>query len=502
MKIPAGGQTYDPMWRLLLEQQEQESLNVFATPGDFADYINPKNKHTPALDLIDRELVNLMNTPDSRLIISMPPQEGKSVRVAGDFPAWALLQEPDWRIITASYGQRLADRNGRSIRRRISNYPELGLEIAPDHGGVSEWSIKGRDGSVFSVGIGGGVTGMPADLMIIDDPIKNRKEAESEMYRDTVWDWWTDEASTRFGAGTRVALIMTRWHEDDLAGRLLERDSSAGWRELNIPAQCEDPLLDPLGREVGEFMVSARGRNRRQWEQRKRTAGSRTWNALFQGRPTAAEGGVFKREWMNTNQYQQPLWLERSDGTCVTTSPGDELMISADFAFKDKETSDPISIGVWMRRGVNVYLLDRINGRHDFLASRSALRGMAAKWPQAILKLVEDKANGTAIIRSLRSFIPGIVPEEPRGGKMERAHAITPFWEGGNVYLPAPEICPWVSEYIEELAAFPNGKNDDDVDMTTQAVNRLLLAPLLSGEDLTDNLFDELDDRGFVYSPW
>lgn len=493
--------TTDPVWRLLLERQTDRK-SIFATPGDLAQHLNPRNKRTPALELIDRELVNLMNTPDSRLIISMPPQEGKSVRVAGDFPAWALTQEPDWRIITASYGQRLADRNGRAIRRRIANHPELGLRVASDHGAVSEWSLEGHEGGVFSVGIGGPITGQPADLMIIDDPIKSRSEADSEIKRDNVWDWWTDEASTRFGAGTRVVLIMTRWHHDDLAGRLMSRDTEAGWRELNIPAQCEDPLTDPLSRQVGEYMVSARGRNEWQWDQRKATAGTRTWNALFQGNPTASEGGIFKRDWFK-HQYDIPLHLERSDGTCVTTNPGDELMISADFAFKDKTDSDPVSIGVWMRRGVNVYLLDRINDRLDFLASRTALRGLAAKWPQAILKLVEDKANGTAIIRSLASLIPGIVPEEPRGGKVERANAVTPFFEAGNVWVPTPELCPWVVDYINELAAFPNGVHDDDVDMSTQAINRLLLTPILMGTDLTgDSAFDQLDDRGYVYSPY
>lgn len=224
----------DTLWASALEAAATQfettpdtATTRFPTPGDLAAYLNPRNVRTPALDLIDKALVELMNTPDGRLIITMPPQEGKSLRVAGDFPAWALLQQPDWRIITASYGQRLADRNGRAIRRRIANHPELGLTIARDNGAVSEWTLEGHEGGVYSVGIGGSVTGQACDLMIIDDPVKSRQEAESETIRSHVWDWWTDEASSRFGAGTRVVLIMTRWHEDDLAGRLLEHDAPA-----------------------------------------------------------------------------------------------------------------------------------------------------------------------------------------------------------------------------------------------------------------------------------
>ena len=768
-------QAPDPVWKLLLERyQPSATAAAYATPGMLAATLNRHTRQTPALDLVDKALVEAFNTPDSRLIISMAPQEGKSVRVAGDFPVWALLQDPERRIVTASYGADLATRNGRAIRRRITSNPQLGLAIAADNGAVGDWTIDGHQGGVFSVGIGGGVTGRPADMLIIDDPIKSRAEADSATYRERVWDWWTDEASARLAPGAPVVLIMcmtgdtpvllpdgtekplrdvrpgdkvatyehgrlttatvknwanqgpdnlfrvrmksgrtvranarhpfltinangeeewlrtdqiqpgrsiltatgesgaespaqsmgaaclhaprvcatrttarrdgqpgtaplrstlrrvaalvlstatalltkrwtsssrsrvgtapsaasprptrtpaptgtgnsasttttrparcaacsattatlqsatarprpssgqplhtwrltpdevvsvepcgredvydvqidrtenfianglvshnTRWHEFDLAGRLVEDDASAGWKVLNIPAQADhDPAkgeTDPLGREPGEFMVSARGRTLTQWEQRKRTAGSRTWNALYQGRPSPAEGGVFKRDWWR--EYTQPLWLVRDDGTCVTTNPGDQVIISADFAFKDTAASDYVAIGVWLRRGPNAYLLDQVHDRLDFLASMRARRGLVAKWPQAGLKLVEDKANGTAIINTLSRSIPGIVPEVPRGGKTERANAVVPFVEAGNVWLPAAEIAPWVGDFIEEHAAFPTGKHDDQVDATSQALNRLLLSPVLdmTDDELTPDEFTQLDELGYVYTPY
>lgn len=297
----------------------------------------------------------------------------------------------------------------------------------------------------------------------------------------------------------------TRWHQDDLAGRLVEKDMQAGWQVINIPAQADHRPdkgeTDLLGRAPGEFMQSARGRTQRQWELRKHTAGSRTWNALYQGRPSPAGGGVFKRDWWR--EYTQPMWLELPDGTRRTTNPGDRVILSADFAFKDTAASDYVAIGVWLQRGPNVYLLDQIHDRLDFLASMRALRTLAARWPQAGLKLVEDKANGTAIINTLSRTIPGIVPEVPRGGKTERANAVVPFVEAGNVWLPSVEIAPWIDGYIEEMAAFPTGKHDDQVDQTTQALNRLLLAPVLDNTDgFEPDEFSDLDDQGYVYSPY
>ena len=207
----------DLAWRLLLNAYEPKTKAAkYPTPGVLARHINRHTKQTPALGLIDQALVQAFNTPDARLIISMPPQEGKSVRVAGDFPVWALMHNPDCRIVTASYGADLATRNGRAIRRRITSN-DLGLTIARDNGAVGNWTLDGHQGGVFSIGIGGGVTGRPADMLIIDDPIKSRAEAESSAYRERVWDWWTDEASARLDRRPGRA------HHDPLAHRRSRR---------------------------------------------------------------------------------------------------------------------------------------------------------------------------------------------------------------------------------------------------------------------------------------
>lgn len=501
-----------------------EASVSYTTPGKLAQAIRPDTVQTPALDRIDAALVDLRAKPNGRLIVTMAPQEGKSQRVAHDFVVWWLKELSFTRIVTASYGQELANRNGLAVRRTITTHPELGLRIARDNGAAKNWSLvhttgpdigKPTGGGLFSVGIGGGVTGRPADLLVIDDPIKSRAEADSEKHRQKVWDWWTDEASARLAPGAPVVMILTRWHEDDLAGRLLAEPGSP-WRVLNIPAQAdhnpEDGETDPLGRQPGEFMISARGRTETEWLERKRAAGSRTWQALYQGSPKAPEGSMFKRTSWQT--YDQPMWIVRDDGSRIVTG-FDDLLISWDMAFKDTDSSDYVVGQVWARRGADCYLLDQVRGRMDFPATLVAFKALAAKWPQAVLKLVEDKANGTAVIAMLTRTIPGIVPVEPDGGKVARAAAVSPLVESRNVWLPDPAIeadltadpsiedatpwpYAWVPDFIEEAAGFPTAAHDDQVDSMTQALNRLVLQPLAAGEDLytAEDLFDDLADHG------
>ena len=474
--------------------------SLYRSPGHVARVTNPHTVDTPALSIIDQALVDALEVPDSRLIISMAPQEGKSVRVANDFPVWALTRNPDLRIVTASYGQSLANRNGRAIRNRIITHPELGLSIARDNGSVSEWQLRGHEGGVYSVGIGGSVTGRPADLLIIDDPIKDRKEADSKLMRDNVWDWWTDAASARLAPGASVVLILTRWHEDDLAGRLVARDVDAGWQVINIPAQADhDPSAgetDILGREPGEFMISARGRTREQWERRKATAGARTWASLYQGRPAPQTGGVFPPE-AQWPRYEQPLWTVRQDGSrwVPSAARGDHEMVQSwDLAFKDTDSSDYVVGQVWLRIGHQVYLLDQVRERLNFTATLEAMKNLSARWPQAVAKFVEDKANGPAVINALQRQLQGLIPIEPEGSKFARASAVSPLTEAGNVVMPTANLLPNVAELFEELKSFPNSSHDDTVDAMSQALNRLLLLPLQQAQTIDQLVPDDAVD--------
>ena len=498
-----GGMTGTRSWVDDLERHlTGEHAVSWDTPGQLAQDLDPRTVQTPALDLIDEALVRTLHKPDGRLILMMPPQEGKSQRVTRRFPTWVLHENPDTRVAIASYEHGVARRWGRAIRDDIRTHPELGLTVRRDLAGQSEWQLAGAEGGVFTVGIGGGLTGRPVDLLIIDDPIKDRRQADSAVYRQLVWDWWLEVGATRLAPGAPVILVLTRWHQDDLAGRLLDAEDGDQWEVLRIPAQADhDPEAgetDPLGRKPGDWLESARGRLRRQWEAIKVRSGSRTFQALYQGRPSSPGGTIFKRDlWC---YYDTPQWIEREDGTRVVTN-ADDLIISWDMTFKGTEGTDKVSGQVWMRRGADAFLLDRINDRMDFMGTVRAFRQLAARWPQAVLKLVEDKANGPAVISMLGHTVPGIVPEEPQGGKEARAAAVSPLQEARNIWLPSPELAPWVSDLVDEAADFPNGKHDDDVDAMSQALNRLILQPLLAGEIvLAEDLEPELADTG-TYVP-
>lgn len=475
----------------------------WASPGELACHLDPRTTQTPALQLIDEHLVRLATTPDSRLLLSMPPQEGKSQRVSRWFPLWCLINNPNLRIAIVSYEHSIARRWGRAIRDLIRDHPELGLAVRPDLSAQHEWQLVGSDGGVYTAGIGGALTGRPVDMLIVDDPIKDREQADSRVYRERAWDWWTDVGQTRLAPGAPVVVVATRWHEEDLTGKLHTADPGT-WPLLNIPAQADhDPAKgedDPLGREVGEWMESARRRTPEQWEARKKGTPARAWNALYQGRPAPPSGKLFKRdEWA---RYDQPLWIDRDDGSRIipgTLGHDLEIVQSWDFTFKDKDTSDWVVGQVWLRRGVDAYLLHQVRERAAFARSCQMVLEVTAKWPQAVAKLVEDKANGPAIMNALRRKVGGLVPVEPEGSKYARAEAITPFVKGRNVILPTPELAPWVGDLIDEAASFPHGAHDDQVDALTQGVHRLLLVPVIDEQthDVDDLIDDEDADLGW-----
>lgn len=456
------------VWNTVLDILEHR--HIYPTPGDLAHALDPRTVRTPALDLIDAELIRATTTPDARLIISMPPQEGKSTRVARAFPLWLLTQRPDTRIVIGSYGVSLARGHGRWIRDRLTQHPTLGITPAPGNSAVDNWRIAKIDGStaeggVLSVGVGSGLTGNPADCVIIDDPHRDRKAADSEHQRDAVWEWWTDTVSTRLAPGAPVIVILTRWHQDDLAGRLLAAEDGHLWRVINIPAQAEKS--DPLGRAPGEYLTSARrdrhGRPRTdaQWDAIKTRVGTRTWTALYQGRPSPAAGGVLQRDWWSYWWQPPPL--------------NGRVIQSWDMAFKGKPSSDFVVGQVWIQDGADLYLLDQVRGRWAFTETVAQVKQLRERWPMTTATLVEDKANGTAVIDQLRHTIPGLVPIEPEGGKLARTSAISPYVEAGNIHLPHPSRYPWVNDLIEEAAGFPNASHDDQVDALSQAVTWLLV---------------------------
>ena len=409
---------------------------------------------------LNRKLVDVAAGRIKRLIVSMPPRHGKSELVSRYFPAWYLGSFPNKRIILASYEADFAASWGRKARDLLEEHgPFLfGVTVSKASSAASRWDIEGREGGMATAGVRGPITGKGANIAIIDDPVKNDQEALSQTYRDATWDWYRATFSTRIQEDGAIILVMTRWHEDDLAGRLLKAQEEGGdkWEVVNLPALAEDD--DMLGRQPGEPLCPQLF-TKETLEKTKVRLGSFWWNALYQQRPSPAEGGIFKRNWW---QYYRRV-----------PDRFDEIIQSWDMTFKDTKTADFVVGQVWGRKGANKYLLDQVRDRMDFPATIQAVRTLSAKWPLARAKLVEDKANGPAVIATLKREISGLIPVEPQGSKESRAWAVSPEVESGNVYLPDPSIAPWVHDFVEECAAFPNGANDDQVDAMTQALMRL-----------------------------
>ena len=405
-----------------------------------------------------------------RLMVFMPPQMGKSELVSRRFPAFALGRNVNDKIIAASYGADLAGRMNRDVQRIIDNdkyarvFPATrisGKNIRTLADGTwmrnsDMFEVVGHSGSYRSAGIGGGITGMGGTIGIIDDPIKDQKQADSPTVRQSIWDWYISTFLTRLGPNPRIAMLLTRWHEDDLAGRILAQPDH-GFTVIKFPMmKDEQDKNDP--RDIGETLWPTKY-SKESVAEIKTRSGSRVWNALYQQRPSALEGGIFQRKWFK-------FYRELPDHF-------DEIIDSWDFTFKDTDGSDYVVGTRWARLKGRFFLLQRIRDRMDFPTSIKAIRSLSLLPPKPSYILVEDTANGPAVIATIKGEITGVIAVKPERSKEARAHAVSPLFEAGNVEFPDPSIAPWISDYMEELVNFPTWKHDDQVDSTTQALQRL-----------------------------
>ncbi len=408
-------------------------------------------RHFRHTELVCKSLQEIVDGKQKYILIEMPPRHGKSMTVTETFPSFFIGKNPDKRVIATAYSDSLARKFGRLNRNKLAEFgiPLFDCDISVEKSASNNWGIEGTRGGMIATGIGGSITGE------IDDPFKNAEEANSQTIREKVWAEWESTLSTRLHKGGSVIVIMTRWHEDDLIGRLLER-SPHDWERLRLPAVAEDDD-DLLGRAEGEALCPELGFDEEWAATKKIEVGSMVWASLFQQRPAPSDGSIFNRGWWK--YYKTP------------PARFQEILQSWDLTFKDSKGADYVVGQVWGRNGADKYLLDQVRAKMDFPSTVQAIRNLSKKWPRAKAKLIEDKANGPAVIATLKREIPGLIPVNPEGGKVVRAQAVTPDIEAGNVYLP--EDAPWINDFVEECAAFPNGKHDDQVDGMTQALNRM-----------------------------
>ena len=425
---------------------------------------------------LDKFLEDVVAGKQPRLMIIAPPRHGKSEGGSRRFPAYTFGRYPRLNIIATSYAADLASRMNRDVQRVMDEpgyqkiFPGARLNaknVATLSGNPLRNSeifevvgVDGRpQGSYRAAGVGQGITGMGADIGIIDDPVKDAKEAGSAVQRNAVWEWYESTFYSRLSPKSGIVIIMTRWHDDDLAGRLLKKEKEGGdkWRVVRFPAIAEEPEEH---RNEGDALHPRRYPIERLL-QIKQVIGEYAFGALYQGRPTPKGGGIVKREDFR--------FYRRAD---IAKEVWDFQALSVDAAFKGNEESSYVVIQAWGRRRALNYLLRQHRERMTFSQTIKAIKAMRGDFAQANVTLIEDKANGPAIIDVLREKIPGIIAEEPSGSKEARAEAAAPLIQAGNVLLPHPDEEPWVEEFIHEWLSVPNGMYWDQVDASDQYLNK------------------------------
>lgn len=400
-----------------------------------------------------------------RLIINISPQVGKSTLISHYFPAWFLGRFPDKRVLLTSYNAEMARSWSRKVRDTFTEYGKIfnhRLTVRTDVNRADAWDIVMHAG-MYSAGVGGSITGRSAYLAIIDDPIKNQEEANSPGHREKIWEWYQSALKTRIVNGA-IIIVATRWHDDDLPGRLLKEEGriedGGRWRHIRIPA-IADSEDDPLGRSIGEGLWPERS-PLSWWEEVRKSTPPRIWEALYQNNPSPDQGVTFQREWLENFYDDDPLEIRKD---CI------QVVQAWDTSFKTGVSSDYsacVTIGIHKNRYL---LLDVYRARLEYPQLYAAVEAQYKKHSPNLV-LIENAASGQSLIQQLRqqSMLP-IVPVNPQGSKVARAEAITTLFASGRVLLPSR--APWLSSYISELMRFPKDAHDDQVDATVYALTRL-----------------------------
>lgn len=447
----------------------------------FTRWTYPRYVADPAHVALAAELEAVLRGEVTRLMVFAPPQHGKSELVSIRFPAWWLGRRPEDPVILASYAASLAERHSAEARAVVQSAAfaeELfpGLSPRQDSRSKRLWRLAGHRGGMLAVGVGGPITGHGAALGIIDDPFENWEQAQSATVRDRVWDWWRGTFRTRIWEEGSIILVMTRWHEDDLAGRLLS-DQGDRWRVLRFPALAEDqaerdegarllglPAGEPdfLGRAPGEALCPQRFSVEALAEIR-RDVGSQVWSAEYQGLPRPLEGALFRRAWF---------------GVVSAAPAGAALSTMARVRYWDKAASPgggDYTVGVLLGVCDGRYtVLDVVRGQWSSHEREQVIRRTAEQDGAGVEIWLEQepgsagKDSAAATLRALSGFNVHAAPVT--GDKVTRALPFAAQAEAGNVALLR---AAWNAAYLDELCAFPSGAHDDQVDASSGAFNRL-----------------------------
>lgn len=440
-------------------------LAVFSNQGRWS---TPKH-----LRMLNRKLLDVAEGKTSRLLVELHPRSGKSELISHYFPAWYLGVFPERRVLLASYDSPFAANWSRQARQVLIDHGQqvFGLRATEHTGPADWWRLTGHRGYMVASGVGGSLTGKGGAIAIIDDPVKSAEDVRSTLMRDRLWEWYRSHLYPRLEKpGGAIVLVMSRWHEDDLAGRLLAEAQMGGeqWEELRIPAIAEDTDSDPLGREPGLAM----------WPDRfglddltriRRALGEYWFQALYQGRPSGQEGAQFLRE--------QVRWYSVDGDSFVLTMANGETQrvpdslcarfVAVDLALSEKQTADyTVSLACAVIPRIGIAVLDVMKDRVVPGTHVERIGRHMQEWdcPFALIEAVQFQAD--VVARARRS---GLVAEKlmAKGDKVTRAQTAVKMWNGGQVFVP--KNGSWVPGFLDEVCAFPVGSHDDQVDALAYA---------------------------------
>jgi len=397
---------------------------------------------------------------NTKICLSVPPQHGKSMTITETLPSWFMGRNPDSRCICTGYNADMAEKFGDRNREKVKKFGKeiFGIEVSESQDNKTLFNLKDHLGGLYSAGITGGLTGNQGALIIIDDPFKNGIEAKNQSVRDNIWQIFCDSILTRQrGLGNAIIVIHTRWHEDDLIGRIMKTDKNSEWLIINIPCVAEENDRY-LHRKVGETLCPELGFDAKWVENMRTTLGKANFNALYQGKPFIEGGNIVKRQDI----------MFYSKNTCPVDF--EEYVLSCDLSFgTTTKSSDPYCMTLWGRNKADHYLLKIYDKKASFIETLRTIRVICGEYPELRRKLVEKKANGQATIDMLGREIGGFTPYDPKNtSKENRLQSVVPYFEGGNVYFPCEDLMPNIEDYVSQLLRFPNATHDDFVDTISQ----------------------------------
>ena len=427
-----------------------------------------------------------LNTSIGCVAYSTPPQEGKTTWIV-HYIAWMLIRNPWLKVVYATYSQARANAVSRQIRALTAHWTPLMSGSAT----VERWETK-EGGGLLAAGRGSAMTGFRSDMTVIDDPIKDMQEAQSELIRETTVEWFSSVVLTRMSALSQIIVIATRWHKDDLISHVVKPEV-LGATYVNIPAQAvhgptpdEEGNVDILGRHVGEWLPSVQNRSEKSWSLIKRAVGTYVWQALYQGDPQVTGGSYINVDKIDVVPWEAVVFMDERTGSmqtldrCLIIQSWDLTFGNIQNGVKKKASGNDFVAGhVWaVLGGTKWILVDRVHGRYTFTETVSQVQRMAARWPQTSRIYVEKAANGAALLNTLRKRAALIKPVTPAGSKEVRALAIQPIIDEGNVAILDSVLEALDAEHksgqlmLQEFRDFPFGKHDDDVDAMTQAIGQ------------------------------